>query len=180
MLLLVKSVKQSSYLKFLLVSLVILTLSCQTDGEDKIHGQVGFYLIDDYSRIGQSFQIDERSVVTKEAAFIEYEELLSYDPEAHLFRLADIAKERIENLEDLHGVPFAVKANGNLIYTGYFWQSYSSGICDWVVIDPLLVGIGDELKVQLGYPGLVQGQEIPDRRNDKRIIEIFQRDNKLK
>lgn len=172
--------KQKPHFKFLLGLLVILTVSCQTDDEDKNLGQVELYLIDDYSRIGQSFQIDELSVVTKEVAFIGYEELLSYDPEAHLFQLSGIAKERIENLEDIHGVPFAIKADGKLIYTGYFWQSYSSGICDWVAIDPLLMRIGNELKVQLGYPGLVQGQVIPDRRNDKRIIEIFQRDNKLK
>lgn len=165
--------------KFLLGSLVILSVGCQTDDEDKDLGQVELYLIDDFSRIGQSYQIDEGSVITNNVAFIEYKELLSYDPEAHLFKLSDIAKERIENLENIHGAPFALKANGKLIYTGYFWQSYSSSMCDWVVIDPLLVEIGNELKVQLGYPGLVQGQVIPDRRNDRRIIEIFQRDNKL-
>lgn len=165
--------------KFILGLLVIFSVGCQTDDEDRNLGRVELYLIDDFSRMGQSYQIDERSVVANDVAFIEYNELLSYDPEAHLFQLSDTAKERIGNLENIHGRPFAIKADGKLIYTGYFWQSYSSSICDWVVIDPLLAGIRNELKVQLGYPGLVQGQVIPDRRNDRRIIEIFQRDNKL-
>ncbi len=173
--------KRKPYFQLLLGLLVILTAGCKTNEEDKnLRGKVELYLIDDFSRIGQSFQIDERSVVTKDVAFIEYPELLSYDPEAHVFRLSDKAKERIAKIEDIHGVPFAVKANGILIYTGYFWWSYSSGMCDWVVIDPLFLEMGDELKVQLGYPGLTEGQVIPDNRNDKRIIEIFQRDNKLK
>ena len=37
----------------------------------------------------------------------------------------------------------------------------------------------NELIVQLGYPGLVEGQVIPDKRNDKRILDIFANDDKL-
>lgn len=39
--------------------------------------------------------------------------------------------------------------------------------------------LNNELSVQLGYPGLREGQIIPDKRNDKRILDIFTSDNKL-
>lgn len=42
-----------------------------------------------------------------------------------------------------------------------------------------LMDLNNELSVQLGYPGLREGQIIPDKRNDKRILDIFTSDNKL-
>jgi len=67
-----------------------------------------------------------------------------------------------------------------LIYTGYFWPSYSSVSCDWVIIDPLSVYSGNKIHVILSYPGQNAGVNIPDKRNDSRIIQIFQKDHKLK
>jgi hypothetical protein len=75
---------------------------------------------------------------------------------------------------------FAIKANDTLVYTGYFWPSYSSVSCDWVVVDPNMTGIGNTMQVSLGYPGLIQGKIIQDKRNDKRIVQILREDRKLK
>jgi hypothetical protein len=50
---------------------------------------------------------------------------------------------------------------------------------DWVTIDPLNYSSKNQLRVQLGYPGLIQGDYIPDNRNDKRILDVLQRDSKL-
>ena len=123
-----------------------------------------------------------KSVITKNSALLSYSDLLSYDSTEHKFAISDKAMEIIINLKpgSASGLPFAVKANDTLIYTGYFWPGYSSLSCNWIVIDPVMTNIEKKMKVNLGYPGLFQGDFIPDKRNDPRIIKIFKMDRKLK
>lgn len=156
-----------------------LTFGCEKD-EINSDGKVELYLLESYSKIDNSFQIDEATIKTQTSPLISYADFISYDSTNYTFELSDRAKNMIENMEhSVHGVAFAVKADKTIIYSGYFWPSYSSASCDCIVIDPMMTSIGNKIIVSLGYPGLVQGQVIPDNRNDSRIIEIFKRDNKL-
>ena len=144
------------------------------------NGSVELFLLDSYHTIGSTVQIDEKTVVTKSHPLVSYADFLTYDPKTYTFRISDSAKEAIKSLQlSVHGLAFAIKANNVLIYTGYFWPAYSSASCDWMVIDPATLSIGNELIVQIGYPGLIEGQVIPDKRNDQRILDIFTSDNKL-
>jgi hypothetical protein len=170
----------------LILSVVVLFIfianGCEKD-ENKASspGTVELFLIHTYSRIDNSSQIDENSVVTEKKPFIGYSDFLSYDSTTCVFELSDCATEAVKNLEySSNGIAFAIKANDTLIYTGYFWSSYSSLSCDWIVIDPLETTLGNEIQVKLFYPYLIQGLTIPDKRNDKRIIRIFNYDGKLK
>ncbi len=144
-------------------------------------GGVELYLLESGKTIsGTNFQLDEKTIVTKSQPLVTYSDFLSYDPNTFSFKISDTAKESIKSLEhSVHGIAFAIKANNVLIYSGYFWPSYSSASCDWVVIDPMMLLTGNDLKVELGYPGLREGQIIPDKRNDKRILDIFTSDDKL-
>lgn len=161
---------------------VFVAFGCEKN-DDNIdsNGKVELYMIDSYSKIDNSTQIDENTVITENSPLIYYSDFLSYDSTECIFELSDRAIEAIKDLEhSVHGLAFAIKANDTLIYTGYFWPSYSSASCDWTVIDPFMTSIGNKIQVKLGYPGLVQGQIIQDNRNDGRIIRIFKQDNKLK
>lgn len=143
-------------------------------------GGVELYLLDSYQIIGATYQIDEKTIVTKSKPLVTYSDFLSYDPKTFSFKISDAAKEEIKSLKhSVHGIAFAIKANNDMIYTGYFWPSYSSASCDWLVIDPMHLLVSNELYVQIGYPGLIQGQVIPDKRNDKRILDVFLSDDKL-
>jgi len=157
-------------------------LGCdKNDNQNKNDGVIEFYLLDTFAKIDNSCQIDETTVITESSPLVYYSDILSYDSADYTFELSDRAIDAIENLEhSVIGLAFAVKANNILIYTGYFWPSYSSASCDWIVMDPTMLGIGNKIQVRLGYPGLIQGQIIPDKRNDKRIINILESDNKLK
>lgn len=161
---------------------ILIAFGCKKDEPSETSdGKIELYLIDTYSKVGHSYQIDESSVVTKDTPLISYSDILSYDSSEYAFELSDKALAAIKNLElSVYGLPFAIKANGTLIYTGYFWPSYSSASCDWVVIDPIMANIGNKIQVRLGYPGLIQGQTIQDKRNDERIIQILKLDHKLK
>jgi hypothetical protein len=161
---------------------MLIATGCEKDDRNvSAPDKVELYLIHSYSKIDNSTKIDENSVVTEKKPFISYSDFLSYDSTACVFELSDKATEAVKNIEySSYGIAFAVKANDTLIYTGYFWSGYSSLSCDWVVIDPLMATIGNEIQVNLGYPYLTQGLTIPDKRNDKRIIRIFKQDHKLK
>ena len=169
----------SRFTHAIIAILTVLPFACERD-EIKSDGKVELYLLDAYSKIDNSFQIDETTIETQASPLISYADFISYDPVNYTFELSDQAQNTIASMEHaVHGVAFAVKANGTLIYSGYFWPSYSSASCDWVVIDPLMTSIDNKITVSLGYPGPIQGQVIPDKRNDSRIIKIFESDNKL-
>ncbi|WP_066633567.1 hypothetical protein [Labilibacter marinus] len=163
----------------LIVILCIFSLGCEKDATSS-GGKVELYLVDTFSTIGNSSQIDEATIKTKTLPLIEYSDFLSYNPTSYTFALSDKARSVIKDMElSVHGVPFAIKANNAFIYSGYFWPSISSTSCDWLVIDPLMTYSENAIEVRLGYPGLLSGMEIPDKRNDSRIINIFKDDNKL-
>lgn len=162
-----------------LIMAFLLTVSC--DKDDTTHEKVELYLIDSYSKSEDGrCRIDESSVITKDSPLIGYADFLSYDSKDYAFELSGNAIEKIKKMEfSVHGVPFAIKVDNVLIYTGYLWPSYSSASCDWTTIDPIIFE-DNKLKVRLGYPGPEDGDNITDKRNDKRIINTFKQDNKLK
>lgn len=144
-------------------------------------GGVELYLLESYETTGQSCEIELASVVLDSAPLIRYPDFKSYDSKEYVFKITNSAKEAIEALEyPVNGVPFAITADGEVVYTGYFWPPYSSLICQWTVIDPLMIwGESDELHVVLGYPGPMEDSVIPDERNNEKILEIFRKDGKL-
>ena len=171
--------KKNAFL--LLIGLLLLVFAGCEKTSFNSNSKVELYLISSFSKMNNTWGIDESSVITKSNPLIEYSDFLSYNPKDYTFELTSSASETVKNLDhSVFGLAFAIKADESIIYTGYFWPSYSSASCDWIVIDPLSTLIGNKLQVRLGYPGLVQGQIIPDKRNDIRILRIFKRDNKLK
>lgn len=165
----------------LFVTLNFIFIACdKNENTNTPNGKVELYLLNSYETIGATNQIDEKTIVTKPQPLVTYADFLSYAPGSFTFKISDTAKEAIKSLEhSVHGIAFAIKANDVLIYSGYFWPSFSSASCDWVVIDPMMLLIGNDLRVELGYPGLREDQTIPDKRNDKRILDIFTSDGKL-
>jgi len=136
------------------------------------------YLIKSYKRVEYSQDIDERSIELYRRPLVNYSDIISYSASNHYFRFSDRGVKAIKDMKhSVNGVPFALVADGELIYTGYFWPSFSSASCEWITIDPILVLGNNRMRVNLGYPGDFDG--VLDRRNDHRLLEILGRDNKL-
>ena len=144
-------------------------------------GDVELYLLESYQTEDESCAIEFSSVKINEAPLIAYGDIKSYNSRKHIFKISDAASVVVTDQEhSVHGVAFAVVADGEVVYTGYFWPAYSSASCQWIVIDPLMVSRDNELSVEMGYPGLMDGAYIPDERNNEKILDIFRRDGKLK
>ena len=142
-------------------------------------GDVAIYLLESFDTIDASFRIDEAGVVIKPEPFIKYSDLLYYSKKNHTFKLSKSAADLLENSRfGVYGEGFALKANNEILYTGYFWPAFSSASCDWIVIDPISI-IGRKMKVDIGYPNSSFASEVEDKRNNKILLDIFKRDGKL-
>ena len=172
--------KLSAQLLILLVLLFTTTTSCDKWRGDA-EGDVELYLLESYQTEDQSCAIVFSSVKINEAPLIAYPDIKSYDSKKRIFKISDAAAVVVKDQEhSVNGIAFAVVANDEVVYTGYFWPAYSSATCQWIVIDPLMISGDNELRVELGYPGLMDGAYIPDERNNEQILDIFRRDGKLK
>lgn len=163
---------------FFLTVLCVLTIACNKDETNEMGDKVALYLLQSFSS-GDDGQIDEGTATIANTPLIPYADFQNYDASNHVFTISNTAKENLANMEvPVHGKAFAIAVDREIIYTGYFWPSYSSAICNWVVIDPLHVD-DNTMEVKLGYPSTPEDITIPDKRNNERILEIFRRDDKL-
>ena len=142
---------------------------------------VEFYRIEDFQKLGSSSKIINSTVKLSNSVIIYYDEIKSYNPDTYTFTVSENCANKLNDFENnhIHGTPFAVTVDKEIIYTGYFWCGFSSSGVDWVTIDPLNYSGNNLLRVSLGYPGLIQGDYIPDDRNDHRILDILRIDGKL-
>jgi hypothetical protein len=160
-----------------LISLILIAFACEDYHYSAPPGDsLEFYLMSGFQRQTNSYKIINSTVKLSDSIIIRYDDILSYNPHNYTFT---ITKSLADRLDNLHGTPFAVTVEKQIIYTGYFWAGFSSSMVDWITIDPLNYSGKNQLRVQLGYPGLVEGDFIPDNRNDERILEVLKRDFKL-
>ena len=162
--------------------IALLAGGCEKYQSHRIPGSgLEFYRIMDYQTEGPGFKIVDSSVRISDSVIIYYDEILSYDAKTHIFTVTGDCADRLNDFEmnQIHGTPFAVTVNKNVIYTGYFWCGFSSTGVNWITIDPLNYAGKNQLRVSLGYPGPVYGDYIPDNRNDPRILDLLRKDGKL-
>jgi hypothetical protein len=151
---------------------------------EKVNSETGsgveFYLLESFETMEQSCGIEAESVVLADKPLVYYSDILSYHSGDYYFKITEEARASIDSLEhSVSGLAFAVTAEGELVYTGYFWPSYSSASCDWLIIDPIIPATMNKIWLKLGYPGLREGAVIPDERNNEKILTILKRDGKL-
>ena len=165
-----------------IVLLILLISGCEKYQSERQPGYgLEFYLIKEFQKIGTSYKIDNSTVKLSDSVIIYYDDIISYNSESCTFTVTESCANKLNDFKNnhIHGTPFAVTVDKQIIYSGYFWCGFSSSSIDWITIDPLNYSGKNRLRVSLGYPGLFQGDYIPDNRNDNRILDILRRDGKL-
>ncbi len=166
----------------IIIGIIFFALGCDQGSLDGIPGNsVDFYGLSNYQTLDQSMKIIENTVELNDSIIIPYAEIIAYQSKTHTFIITDYLSEILSDWENnpLARKPFAVVADREIIYTGYFWYGFMSSSCDWVIIDPIDDSDENKLTVQLGYPGIIAGDIIPDKRNDPRILDVLRHDGKL-
>jgi hypothetical protein len=170
-------------IRSIIISLLIFILAgCEKYQSVRQQGNgLKFYLIRDFQKTGTSYKIINSTVKLSESVIIYYDEIKSYNSDTYTFTVSEDCANKLNDFENnhIHGTPFAVTVDKEIIFTGYFWCGFSSSSVDWVTIDPLNYSGKNQLRISLGYPGLFQGDYIPDNRNDHRILDILRIDGKL-
>ena len=169
-------------MRLILLTLAIFTiLSVSCEKKKTIpEGGIHIYLLSNHESLSPLWEIDDSTIVLEESPIIGYEDILSYDATNHAFKISSSAQESFNGKESsIHSRPFVLVADKEYIYTGYFWASYSSAICPWLTVDPIHAQYAGELRIELGYPWMMEDMSIPDRRNDVRILSILRHDRKL-
>lgn len=157
-------------------------MSCRKN-HDADFSNIGIeiYLLKTYSKESNSSKILNETVVPDDTALIKDAEIYSYNPNNYTFTVSAKKTSWLNDFQTnkTHGRAFAVTVNREIIYTGYFWASFSSASVDWITIDPININGKNTLTVRLGYPGTFPGMNIPDLRNDLRILEYLKSTKRL-
>ncbi|MDW7658190.1 MAG: hypothetical protein SCM11_13560 [Bacillota bacterium] len=137
------------------------------------HQSFSIYLVKDSDR-QTSAETPLADLVLEEAPLITDEDLTAYRWADHTLMLTD--KDAVEGRlpsVPTNGLPFVVVVNGERIYYGAFWASYSSQSTDLPVIDIIF----DYWQIKPGYPW--DHVLDPDVRNDRRIRDALSALGKL-
>ena len=154
---------------------ILALINCEKDSGYGLE----IYLLTDYQKETASSEIIAGSETLSKNPIINYNEIISYDSTDHYFQIATTkAQELNQKKWSVAGTAFSLTINKSIIYSGYFMPGYSSLGLDWIAIDPL--SIDSKIRVSLGYPGDWIQLANRDPRNDKRIISLLKKDNKLK
>jgi hypothetical protein len=109
---------------------------------------------------------------------IYYKDIIGYDTSNYTFLVDSNAVKRLKNYFFSNGgLPFTVNVLGEQIYSGKFFPLYSQTLPYGITIDPYT--IGNKLTVKMDYGLSNTENELIDSRNDKRMISVLQKDNKI-
>jgi hypothetical protein len=136
----------------------------------------GLYLIDRSGVSSEEFGI---YLLENNELVISDNEIVWYDKTSYQIKMTEEGVKKISSLEvSVTGNPFVARIDGQEIYTGSFWVSFSSLSYSGIVIDSLRIQ-NNTLRIDLGYPSS-QFFEGVDNRNDPRILDHFQKLSKLR
>ena len=101
-----------------LISLILIAFACEDYHYSAPPGySLEFYLMSGFQRQTNSYKIINSTVKLSDSIIIRYDDILSYNPHNYTFT---ITKSLADRLDNLHGTPFAVTVEKQIIYTGYF------------------------------------------------------------
>lgn len=175
--------------------LASLLLACQSaskqkSGEPTPQKGVAIYLIaTPVDLIADPVALDKAPLDLEKEPIINYGQIKSYSPSSHTFIFkSEVVKKLREISEELPlvGRPYALVADGSVVYYGLFFNplsSYGSGYPfitlynDSLDKKPVFEQITMQVDFRKPYPG---GPARLDLRNDPRLLDRLKQDNKLK
>ena len=121
-------------------------------------------------------KVDETIAVLEAEPLVADSDIKSYSMSNFSYAIKDSAFKKIINLP--MRTPFAVTVDKRIIYYGFYMPLIASSTCDQSITmheDFTVKGI----VMQLGYPGLYDGIDIADHRNDPDLLATLIAQSKL-
>lgn len=166
------SIKMKMQRLFIIIVFLTFLTSCKKDETgQKIDNGITF----------RQFDIQSNSETNATITFISYDEIIGYDSTKKAFVLKDTAWKKIEQgISPTYPDPnfgFIVALNDEFIYRVAYIAPYSS-MAHYDIIT-LRIEEPNILYLELGYPASSEHFTGEDLRNDLRIINQLEKDNKL-
>jgi len=163
-------------IKALLFSLFCVILGCETPESPEVIPEVPLDLT---GVTWAHINANDTGDIVIDSVIVCYDEILGYDSALHTYLIDQTAGERIRSiLYPTSGKRFVVAVDSVIIFSALFFPAYSSMTVPTgsIAVEPF--SGSNKYRFESGYPSpdLYPGE---DPRNDSRIIERFQEDNKL-
>ncbi len=139
------------------------------------------YLLPENIKSEELSNLDIKKIKPAGKPFISINDISTYLKNTHEFVLHYEETKRLRKLKvPVSGTPFIVFVGDEPIYTGAFWNGFSSVSFKGVVIDVSnLVGDFPTLKLELDYPPLATKNISFDPRPDQRIFNDLKKNDRL-
>jgi hypothetical protein len=154
----------------------LLIFSCKK--ENAAPGKtVEIYLLKSFEIINGQCRVNPSTAIVQDTAAIGNNDIQRYSISDHTFTLNFLTMQRVKAFRDF--TPFAVTVDKQVVYYGIFKSSYSSASCDNSIIMSDNFSADNKIKMQLGYPGLLQGTTVEDQRNNPKLIATLRSQGKI-
>jgi len=181
--------------QYFILLLAILLLACQATNKQKsveptpLKGVAIYLIATPIDLVADPTALDKISPNLEREPIINYNQITAYSPNSYTFTFTSEVVERLKEVSKelpLVSRPFALVADGSVVYYGLFFNplsSYGSGYPFITLFDDSLSKkpVSEQIVMQVDfrkpYPG---GPTRPDLRNDPRLLDRLRKDNKLK
>ena len=165
--------------------MVAIPFSCsKTDSTDSLRsgasGKIEIYLLSTTVFTSGKCEVNASQSKIAEVPIISNDDIVAYYTAEHEFEVKAAAFQKIISLADK--TAFVVTLNKQVVYYGIYKPFISSSSCDHsITMSTLTYNINQfRLKMGLGYPGLLQGINVDDLRNETNVMSALEKQGKLK
>lgn len=139
--------------------------------------QVEIYLLKTTQFVAGACQVDASNSVIQETAFVKNEDILSYSPTTFQFTFSKTAFDKLKTLSPRTVI--AIVIDKQVLYYSIYFPMYFSSSCDKSIVWDFSLDQSLGIIMKLGYPGLMQGVNITDDRNNEKLILTLKKQGKL-
>lgn len=146
--------------------------------------EVEIYLLDSLMSDTEQYRkgiIDHSSlpfIADSEILYYQIDQSYSNHDPAYSVVFNDLARDKLSKLDIpvCCGRHFAIAVNKTPVLDGYFWNSYSSYSCDFLIAE---VSSLNKLEIRNGYPKERSFGDLPDPRRDRTLLQAFHETKRL-
>ena len=143
---------------------------------------VGIAVVGGWFILGNQLQISKERfgiyLLENDELVISDKDIIFYNKTSHEVKLTEEGVKKVKALRvPVSGRPFVIKLDGEEIYGGSFWISFSSLAYSGIVIDTLMIE-NNTIKIEKGYPSSEFFEGV-DPRDNSEIFDYFEKVGKL-
>jgi len=166
-----------------ILALLVVGLCCVQCGDDEDRGtnadggEFGIFLTRD--DVPPTQLIAMSHIEAAADPILSIDDIAAYVREEHGMVLSASGRSKLDSLQvPVKGRSFLVCVDGQVRYAGAFWTMISSASFDGPVI--VLPAMNDTVRIEIGYPGRVEGREYEDPRDEPDVMAALAGAGKLR